>query len=264
MRLVLLDVNGTLVPAGATEVDRGALAGVVEAVEGLRGRAQVGLCSDSPLRSLRDFGTSLGLAEGFPVVAENGNVTRIGGVTRVRVPFPGLAEVRAVIAGTATEHGLRRRGEQESPEFGGAPVEPGVWAFGAGRVASVAVFAEGSFVEAAGRRVAEWAADRAPLAVDSSPAHGFLGVHPYPVLRSGKAAALTALAEAGWEPVMVGDTMSDWVPPGTGVRCGFVGGALVTAEVRAAAWALARSPGAEGVAELLRRIAEEADERGTV
>ncbi|MGX7826351.1 hypothetical protein ACTG9Q_14780 [Actinokineospora sp. 24-640] len=259
--VVLLDVNGTLVPSGSMAVADGSLSVVREAAAALRGRFEVGLCSDSPLAALDAFGRgALGLPAAFPVVAENGNLVRVGGPPQVRVAFPGLAEARAVLG---EANGWRRRlPSRLSPEFGGAPVPAGAWAFGSGRQASISLFADADAVTRSAEAVRAWARSRNHVvSTDPAPRHGFLGVHPYSRLRAGKAAALTELAASGRGVVMVGNSESDWVPPESGVRCGFVADAHIPPGIRASAWAVARSPGAAGAAELLLGLARTSIER---
>ncbi|MEU8567400.1 hypothetical protein AB0C51_03390 [Streptomyces pathocidini] len=257
---VLLDVNGTLLPAGSSAHSsrcgwdrlRDAL-GPLHA-DGLT----VGLCSDSPLEQLREFGRQIGLgtATTFPVVAENGNVISLDGGIRVMAPFPAAASVRALISEIAAAHGLEQLQDAPAPEFGGTPVTPRTWAFGENRRASVSVFAPPSLVTAAARALGSWALDHGiELGLDRSPRRCFLGVHPYTPYRTGKRRTLEVLAGEGHRPLMVGDSLSDWVPPGRGVRCAFVGDATVPEPVRASAWFASTLPGPDGVVDVLRRVA---------
>jgi hypothetical protein len=246
---VLIDVNDTLIPSGAGHVPGApAWTRFRQVVAGFRhtGRA-VGLCSDSPLDQLRSFGRDIGLGGDFPVVAENGNVVAVDGTVRVRAPFPELSEVRAMVVDLGRELGLRQHEDAVAPEFGGRRPDGESWAFGANRRASVSVFGPPRLITAAARRLAE----RPGLAVDVGVQDTFLGVHPYPDLRGGKARALRRLAADGHRIVMIGNSGSDWVAPDSGVRCGFVGNADVPAAVREAAWAISPLPCLDGVLDLL-------------
>jgi hypothetical protein len=261
--LVLLDVNGTLVPSrparppSRDEVDRLAVALAPVRDAGIA----VGLCSDSPLERLRDFGHHIGRgAPGtFPVVAENGNVVDLG-TPRVTAPFPWRTAVRSLVTRLARERGLVRGADVSAPEFGGRPVEDGAWAFGADRRASVSVFGPRDLVAEAGPYLTGWARDNAvEMSVDCAPRNGFVGVHPYAPTTTGKRRALGVLAREGHRPLMVGDSAADWAPPASGVRCAFVGGTTVPARILAQAWYVSGRPEIDGVIDILRRVAAAGD-----
>ncbi|MEU3711140.1 hypothetical protein [Streptomyces catenulae] len=258
---VLLDVNGTLVPsvprrgAPAPETS-GAFRHAVREVRaaGIR----VGLCSDSPVEQLREFGRAIGLGPPatFPVLAENGNVVA-GERIRVLTPFPGRDAVRAQVAECADRHGLRHGGELRAPEFGGTPLPPGAWGLGANRRASLSVFGPVPFVAAVERHLTRWAArNSVTLAVEPSPARTYAGIHPYAPIRLGKRRALAGLAAEGLRDVLlVGDSPADWIPGVPGVRSAFVAGAALPAEAEAGAWHRSREPELAGVLDILRRVA---------
>jgi hypothetical protein len=259
MTTVLVDVNGTLVPSESTRrVDPGAWQRFRAVVTGLRAEGiTVGLCSDSPLEELREFGHVIGLGPPgeFPVVAENGNVLDLTDSVRVLAPFAARRRVSLLVARLATAGGLVRQRDTAAPEFGGARPGRHGWALGAHRRASVSAFAPAEFVCTAAGRLRRWATENdIELSVDASPHHGFLGVHPYADRYSGKRRALRMLADEGHAPIMIGDTTADWVPIGGGVRCAFVGNAEVPASVRAAAWACSARPELEGAVDLLCRV----------
>ncbi|MFH8797248.1 hypothetical protein [Streptomyces sp. NPDC017941] len=260
--VVLLDVNGTLVPHDTPgpppprTADR--LARAVSLAHGAG--VCVGLCSDSPLEQLLALGHHLGLGPPgrFPVVAENGAVVAWDGRLRPTRPFPHRAAVRAVVSRWARAAGLRQSEDVVGPEFGGGRPPGDAWAFGANRRSSVSVFAPPDPVTAWARSLTCWGRRAgARLTVDAAPCHSYLGVHSCVPLRSGKRRVLAELARAGHRVVMVGDSLADWVPPGTGVRCAFVADANVPAAVRGACWHAAARPGAAGVEEVLRRVATE-------
>jgi hypothetical protein len=256
---VFLDVNGTLLPATGPRIGEASVWARFRVLVGLLRDAGMvtGLCSDSPLESLRAFGQAVGLGEpgGFPVVAENGNVVESGGTVRILTPFPARTRVRTFLVRLARSHGLTQRPDLLAPEFSGAAMDGGSWALGLHRRASVSIFAPPPYITAAAGSLLDWAAkERIELSVDSSPQHSFLGVHPYAERWSGKSRALAGLAGRGHQLFMIGDSVADWVPPGLGVRCGFVGGAEIPYAIRSAAWARSAKPDLEGVLELLERL----------
>lgn len=255
--MVLLDVNGTLLPSGAsTGPVTQAGSGFTAAVRDLRAAgARVGLCSDSPLEQLRVFGSAIGLGDpgAFPVAAENGNVLAVGAEPRLLVGLSAAAGIRATIVGVAASYGLKQAADAVAPEFGGSPLGEREWAFGANRRASVSAFGPAEFIAAAGAALtdrARWAG----ISVDASPRHRYLGVHPYPLIGAGKRRALTALAGAGHHVLMVGNSLSDWVPAEKGVRCAFVADPALPAYVRASAWFCSPRPDLAGVVDVLTRV----------
>lgn len=259
--VVLIDVNGTLVPHRTPGPPPPHTAARLAEAVALAHAADVpvGLCSDSPAEQLRSLGRAIGLGPGrFPVVAENGGIVeRADGTVHTR-PFPYRRTVRALVSRRVRATGLRRAEDIVRPEFGGSRPPQGMWAFGANRRSSVSVFLPPHLVLDLARYLTTWARRAGVrLSVDAAAHHSYLGIHACVPLRSGKREALAQLARAGHEVVMVGDSLSDWVPPGAGVRCAFVADASVPAAVRAGCWYVAEGPGAEGVIEVLQRVGEE-------
>ncbi|MGA4845768.1 hypothetical protein ACOBQB_05705 [Streptomyces sp. G5(2025)] len=254
-------MNGTLLPSGTSSSHASRrvrrLLREALALSYARGYA-VGLCSDSPLEQLGEFGERVGLgaASTFPVVAENGNIVSFDGAVRLMTPFPASGAVRGIVGDVAAAHGAERLKDTSSPEFGGTPVSHRTWAFGANRRASVSVFAPPPLITEAARTLAGWARDHGvELGLDRSARHGFLGVHPYTPWHSGKRRTLEVLAREGHRLLMVGDSLADWVPAGRGVRCAFVANAAIPEPVRASAWFVSSRPGPDGVVDVLRRAA---------
>lgn len=258
--VVLLDVNGTLVPSLS---DGGLDAGAVGRFRGLverltSGGVAVGLCSDSPLEQLREFGHEIGLGEvaGFPVVAENGNVIAVGGAVRVVAPFPARERVRGEVADVAAKHGLHRVVDVTAVEFGGSRPVGLEWALGANRRASVSVFGPADFVRDAGRSVDAWStANGVSVSVEFSPKASYAGIHPYRDIDRGKSRALAQLVEA--EPkriLMVGNSAADWIADVPGVRCAFVADASVPRDARAGAWHVSQKADLEGVIDILGQV----------
>jgi hypothetical protein len=258
--IVLLDVNGTLVPSlPGGRPDPLSLRRFRSLVDRLTGMGvAVGLCSDSPLEQLWEFGGDIGLGEapGFPVVAENGNVAALDGAVRILTPFPARRSIRAGVAKAAAEHRLRRVGDVTAPEFGGSPPASGQWAFGANRRASVSVFGAPDFIDAVQQEVTGWSADNGvPVSVEVSPDRSCAGIHPYARAELGKRTALAQLASR--EPkriLLVGNSPADWVPDVDSVRCAFVADPVVPGYVRDAAWYASQKAELEGVIDILGHV----------
>lgn len=271
-RTVFLDLNGTLIPsAPGTPLDMAALQKVGQLSQELRtAGTRVGLCSDSPLEQLWEFGRRIGLGEpaGFPVIAENGNVAVVDGQVKVLTSFTALSEVRTQISALASAHGLRQAKETLAPEFGGTRPGPGQWAFGAGRRASISVFGPRGFLDVARKSLREWAeGQHTELALESSPDGLYLGMHPYREIASGKRRALGMLAGATPKTpnslatpktpnslLMIGNSPADWVPPGNGVQCAFVADPALPDGIRTAAWYASDQPDVHGVIDILTRL----------
>ncbi|MFJ2111395.1 hypothetical protein ACIOEX_05675 [Streptomyces sp. NPDC087850] len=258
-RTILLDLNGTLIPSspGAPQ-DTAGLRKVGQLAQELGAAGSVvGLCSDSPLEQLWEFGQDIGLGEPreFPVVAENGNVADIDGRVRVMTPFAARKQVRSTVAALASEHGLQQADETLAPEFGG--VRPGrdQWAFGANRRASVSVFGPRDFLVTVGQRLRDWAGgNHTEISTESSPDGRYLGIHPYRRVDLGKQRTLATLASGQKELLMIGNSLADWVPACYGVRCAFVADSNIPDDVRAEAWRISEQPDVHGVIDILTRL----------
>ncbi|WP_405513230.1 hypothetical protein [Streptomyces canus] len=265
--LVLLDVNGTLVPSlPGSRPDAEATRLFPVLVRRLTAEGVVvGLCSDSPAEQLWEYGRRLGLgldaasgaAPGFPVVAENGNVAADGtGTIDVVTPFPDRSVVCGEVARAAAAHGLHRTGDVTAPEFGGTEPAAGEWAFGANRRASVSVFGPSPFVHEVRRRVpTAIARGRADLSVEFRPDHRYAVIHPYAPVERGKRIALARLAiRTPQRTLVVGNSPADWIPGVPGVRCAFVRDPAVTGEMREASWYASEKNDLEGVVDILENV----------
>ncbi|MFG2939703.1 hypothetical protein [Streptomyces sp. NPDC048282] len=258
--VVLLDVNGTLVPSvpdGRT--DAIAMSHFCSLVGQLTSMSvAVGLCSDSPVEQLRTFGRSIGLGRSswFPVVAENGNVVAVGSELEVIAPFPALPHIRAEVAKTAARCGLRQVGDVTAPEFGGSTPTRQEWAFGANRRASASVFGAPLFIQRVQQSVTEWSArHRVDASVELSPDGAYAAIHPYAHAELGKRRALAQLAAR--EPtrtLLVGNSPADWVPHVEGVSCAFVADTSIPEHLRDAAWYASQKTDLEGVIDILQRV----------
>ncbi|MFI2609388.1 hypothetical protein [Kitasatospora sp. NPDC018619] len=259
--VVLLDVNGTLVPSTpGPPPDRRALERLRRLVARLTATGvAVGLCSDSPLEQLWGFGERIGLGTppGFPVVAENGNVVAVDGTVRTTTPFPALPGLRAEVAAAAAARGLTRVDDVVAPEFGGRPPTGRDWAFGANRQASAGVFGAPDFIHDVRRRLTGWsAANRLGLSVELAPGHAYAVIHPYPRTASGKRVALAALAARAPRRrfLLVGNSPADWVPGVANVGCAFVADPSVPPQARDAAWYVSPRPELAGVVDILEHL----------
>ncbi len=259
--VVFLDVNGTLVPSDpGVPPEALSLRRFRALVRQLRSMGMVvGLCSDSPLEQLGEFGTRIGLGTTpeFPVIAENGNVVAVGGTVRVTTPFPALPDVRAEVIRTAVAHGLARVDDVAAPEFGGRPPFGREWAFGTNRRASASVFGAPDFIHDVRQRVTEWCAHkRIDISVAVGPDGSYAGIHPYALVELGKRVALAELAarDPSKRTLMVGNSPADWVPGVPGVDCAFVADTAVPQYVRDAAWYVSPKSDLEGVIDVLRHV----------
>ncbi|MBC2874261.1 MULTISPECIES: HAD family hydrolase [Streptomyces] len=259
--VVFLDVNGTLVPSEPGVPPEAfslrCFRGLVRRLTSLG--VAVGLCSDSPLEQLWEFGVRIGLgtAPEFPVIAENGNVVAVGGAVRVITPFPALPDLRAEVTRTAVAHGLARVGDVAAPEFGGRPPFGREWAFGANRRASASVFGAPDFIRDVRQRVTEWCAENhCDISVGVGPDGSYAGIHPYARVELGKRVALAELAarDPMERTLMVGNSLADWVPGVPGVGCAFVADTAVPQYVRDAAWYVSPKSDLEGVIDVLWHV----------
>lgn len=252
-RMVLLDVNGTLFPDSLSEPARfqpEQVTRLQHEVARLRDQGiEVGLCSDSPLEPLRSLAAQLGL--GGPLIGENGNIIEYRGKKEAIRTLPArdaLEElIRDYAAGTYSE-----LDPVLSPEFGGTQPRytNGEWAFGAGREVSISLFAPARFVEFLGKSLAMYDG----YTVDCAPEHNFLGIHAGDNFRQNKGETLSILGLFGHSTLMIGNSASDWVQPGNGVQCAFVGDARISEEIRRSAVRIASGQCLDGVLEILAEV----------
>jgi hydroxymethylpyrimidine pyrophosphatase-like HAD family hydrolase len=251
-RMVLLDLNGTLIPDDATDCH---LQG--ELLQQLRSEIarladagiEVGLCSDSPLEPLKcAIAAPLGMRG--PIIAENGNILYHND-KRVRLrtlqDIEGLRHQIEKIVAEAPVHYAKQQ-DCLSGEFGGQTLrfDQNEWAFGAGRESSISIFAPESLVS----YLAEKLVLASDVSMDISADHNYLAIHPGS-FRTNKGETLNALAAFGYGVHMIGNSMSDWVNPTSGVRCGFVGGSTVPKEILRRAALTSTQPNTHGVIEIL-------------
>jgi hypothetical protein len=259
--LVLLDVNGTLIPSGsrgrwdsAYEHQFSYLVGKL-ATRGI----DVGLCSDSPLEQLWRFGHDIGLrgTPHFPAVAENGNVVAIDGEISIFAPFPAREHIEEFVELVAAELGLHRTADVSAPEFGGTVPAEGQWGFGQNRRASVSIFGPPNFVDQVRCRLIAWSGINDVCAsIRLSSDQSYAVIHPYSCTEIGKRRAVARLTERESALIlMVGNAIADWIPGVEGVRCAFVADAApLPAEVQESAVYCSPRPDLGGVIDILYRV----------
>lgn len=259
-KIVLLDVNGTLIEpdASSTDLEAGKLQELKAEIQQLQQlEIAVGLCSDSPLVSLSELASYIGITG--PILAEMGSVISFFNNKEIIVQFEELDLVKNEIKRYAEELGYVQREDSFAPEFekSGVRVAPDFanseWSFGAGRLASISVFGPRELIVLLARHLRGYL-DGAGFSasLDSSPQHNFLGIHPGQGL-TRKAEILTRLAEFGKRCLMVGDAATDFVNVPL-ARTAFVGNAKVSEDMRNRAAYISQEDGLSGVIEILRMI----------
>lgn len=253
-RIVFLDVNGTLFPDSSidghiAQADRIQLKQAIAAA--LDKGISVGLCSDSPLPQLQGLATQLGI--NGPIIAENGNILFHDNHQMVLQTLTDIEHYKSQIQQQALALGLRQVGDNIAPEFGGMQIDTThhQWSFGANRTTSISVFGPPHFVN----ELTEFFHDtQTDLSIDSSPDYTYFALHPGKDFRINKGLTLDALSEYGHTIVMVGNSMSDWVPLEHGVVCTFVEGANINETIQNKAGYVAEKPTIQGVIEILGNI----------
>ena len=251
-QIVLLDVNGTLIPeeqrspAAFSAEDLAALGADIARLR--REGVAVGLCSDSPLQPLQELGALIGITG--PVLAENGNVIHHEGWTVQVRDLPGREHLIELIRCCAA--GFTEVQPVTAPEFGGQlpRFEAGEWGWGKGRETSLSLFGPPELI----RKVGDRLGGIEGISVDCAPEHNFLCVHPGADYRRNKGEVLRTLGRFNISTIMVGNSLSDWVEPDSGVVCAFVGDARIPESVREQAAFIAAGHCLTGVQEILARI----------
>lgn len=252
-RIVFLDVNGTLIPSDSpngyvSDTDKSRLRSAVETAQE-RGWT-VGLCSDSPLGALQGFAIRMGLGSNIPIIAENGNLVAYRDKTAVVRSLSDVDALKRKVVELASISGIEEAVPVLAPEFGGAPLSAGdVFAFGAGRTTSLAVFGPPFFIN----KLRFIGAGLASVGMDVSPQFGYFALHPIPDFRNGKRLTLDLLAGSGNQVVMVGDSVSDFTPS-PDVACAFVFGHTLPPALAMQAWCIADAPLIEGVVQILNNV----------
>lgn len=252
--IVFVDVNGTLIPDESmdgyiAEEDIHLLKyAIAEAKEkGL----SVGLCSDSPLPQLTEIAERLGI-DG-PILAENGNILAHANQTLILNALPGINEYKKQIRAMAAESGYQQASDCIAPEFGGNPldIKDSQWSFGANRETSVTVFGPALLIKQLG---VHFNGHQQEFSTDCSPEYNYFAIHPGENYKRNKGQVLNTLADYGFNIIMVGNSMSDWVEPDHGVICTFVSGARINSNVGNKTSYISDKPIIKGVIDILEKI----------
>jgi hydroxymethylpyrimidine pyrophosphatase-like HAD family hydrolase len=251
--IVFVDVNGTLFsdesPDGYIPQDDIEQLKQTVINAGIKG-ISVGLCSDSPLPQLQILAEKLGVSG--PIAAENGNVLYNNGKTLVINPLSNIESYKQQIYENAQQLGIPQSEDAIAKEFGGNSPESldQQWSFGANRLASVTVFGPSQMVQ----KLGEVFTGQHDISVDCSPEYNFFAIHPGYDYKQAKGKTLGTLASFGHNVIMIGNSMSDWVDPNTGVKCAFVAKSRVTSEVSEHAAYISDKLFTEGVIDIINKI----------
>lgn len=250
---VYLDVNGTLIPDDSTDgyISEEDLSSLQEAVVAAEAKGlAVGLCSDSPLPQLQEFAAKLGIRG--PIIAENGNIIFHNGEKLMVSEFKELQAHKANIIAHATDLGYEQLEDSIAPEFGGSIIDDSdnLWSFGANREASVTIF--GPF-DVTYYAYESYESNR-DYDLDFAPEHNFIAIHIGKNFRFNKGRTLSALTALGYNAIMVGNSMSDWVEPDTGVQCAFVAKSTIGQKIAHKVAYVSDKPLVEGVVDILNSI----------
>jgi hypothetical protein len=251
--IIFVDLNGTLIPEELgdrliTEKDSDLLKQVVVKMKS-KGLA-VGLCSDSPLPQLLALAEELGL-DG-PTIAENGNILFYNGQTFIVNALLDIKSEKTAITNLANQLGHKQTDDCLAIEFGGKKIDTGglQWGFGANREASVTVFGSSQLIKLLGENFQ----NKQGISVDCSPEYGFFAIHPGDNYRLNKGGLLQTLEAFGYNILMIGNSMSDWVDPSTGVQCAFVNSSRITQEVKQQASYISSQNLINGVVDIMENI----------
>jgi hypothetical protein len=251
-RIVFLDVNGTLIPDDSPDgyispeyLDAFQKAVAYQQKQGV----VIGLCSDSPEQQLISFAKKIVLSQA-PIIAENGNRVGYGEKFANLRLVPAKSAIMDSIKIFAHDHGFHEVNPVSAKEFDGHSPEygKGEWAFGADRQTSVSVFGPAELISSLGILIQD-----TQISTDVSPESNFLGIHPGKY-KENKGKTLSLLAKTGHSVVLVGNSMSDWVSPETGVQCAFVSGARVDASKLSDATYISKLPTIQGVIDILQHV----------
>lgn len=251
-KIILLDVNGTLIPDDSPYgyispeyLDAFQKAVTYQQKQGV----VVGLCSDSPEPQLMSFAKKIGLSQA-PIIAENGNRVGYGGKSVNLRLVPARSAIMDTITTYANDHGFHEITPISAKEFGGHSPEynKGEWAFGADRQTSISVFGPAELISSLGQLIED-----KHTSTDVSPESNFLGIHPGNY-KENKGKTLSLLVKTGHSVVLVGNSLSDWVSPETGACSAFVGNARVDSMKISEATYVSTLPTIQGVTDILEHV----------
>lgn len=256
--MVLVDINGTLLEAGKSEIPALLLHNLRRNINRCRDRGiEVGLCSDSPLEPMRKFARDYGF--NGPLLAENGNLVEYRGMIMKVRSLPDIDAIKNLISLQADRMGLVKSQDILAPEFGGRPVSLGMWAFGAERSTSLSVFGPPRFIESLGElELSKLLPEGYEAAIDcnprAAPAYGFFAVHPIKRIIDGKRTTLELISQFGRRVLMVGDGPADLVQATHNVMCAMVYSKNLPAEAHKTAWLVSDRPNVYGVIDILGKV----------
>jgi len=251
--IVFIDINGTLISEHAVdgdipEEDVIALQQVIITVK--EKGISVGLCSDSPLPQLQQFAQTIGI-DG-PIIAENGNLIYNNGNTLSINSLESSEAYKKIITEEANNMKYEQINDSIAVEFGGKGYDyhSSFWSFGANRETSITVFGPATFIEHLGNVFP----GNSAYSVDASPEYNYFAIHPGENYKTNKGKTLNLLSQYGHGIIMIGNSMSDWVEPSTGVQCAFVSGSKITEEITMNAAYVSDKPLIQGVIDSLSTL----------
>lgn len=251
--IIFIDVNGTLIPEGSIDgsISDEELLSLKKALLLAEEKGfSVGLCSDSPLPQLQEFAAKLGISG--PIIAENGNLVFNNGESLIlRIP-KSIEEIKIKILKLAEDHSYEQIDDSIAPEYGGDIVDQNspYWSFGANRETSVIVFGPPEFVKDLGVSFA----NNADYSVDVSSENNYFAIHPGSNFRDNKGMTLNTLSAHGHNIIMIGNSVSDWVVPTSGVQCAFVADSRITEEIVEKTAYISDKPLVSGVVDIIKSI----------
>jgi len=251
--IIFIDVNGTLIPEGSIDgfISDEELLSLKKALLLAEEKGfSVGLCSDSPLPQLQEFAAKLGISG--PIIAENGNLVFNNGESLILRILKSIEEIKIKILKLAEDHSYERIDDSIAPEYGGGIVDQNspYWSFGANRETSVIVFGPPEFVKDLGVSFA----NNADYSVDVSSENNYFAIHPGSNFRDNKGMTLNTLSAHGHNIIMIGNSVSDWVVPTSGVQCAFVADSRITEEIVEKTAYISDKPLVSGVVDIIKSI----------
>lgn len=252
--VIFIDVNGTLFPDDSPDgyIPENDISALKEKTETLSSKGiAVGLCSDSPLPQLINLAENLGFTG--PILAENGNLLHYGEKTLILHSLENRDKLLARIQSVASDFHYHQINDCIAPEFGGEIIDyNGIdWGFGANRTTSVTVFGPQPLIKKLGNYFGSEPRD---YSIDCSPEFNYFAIHPGDNYKLNKGRVLRLLSRFGHDIVMIGNSMSDWVDPESGVICTFVGQARLSNAILNKVRFVSEKPVIKGVIDILEKI----------
>lgn len=252
-RLIFLDVNGTLIPEDKTEqsVDKNEWIKVRDLIDILKKKGiMVGLCSDSSADKLKHLAQTIS-ATG-PIIAENGNVILHDGQKILINTLTDIAKVKNNIRESLRCLEFTEVRDELTHQFGGkhADYERKQWAFGSGRETSISLYAPAEIISLLTHALLF----EDNVSIESNPEHNYLSIHPGSI-ETNKARTLSLVKASGHDILMIGNSISDWMPSESGVKVAFVKSGDLPMRMRNKGDFSSRRNDIEGVIDILTKIA---------